>query len=141
MSPPLWAHQAAALAHIQARHRERPGAGTLLALDMGTGKTRVAVEAMVESRRATRDPAWCSIIIAPRNVVATWGVEIERWWPEDLEKPTIVLHPWRAERSEGCRQGRRSAKPVYPGTELRGAGAHGPALSLHSAAILARRDR
>ncbi len=66
-SPPLWPHQQAALDFIRAR----PGA--MLAMGMGTGKSRCAIAAIRDLPRGR------ALILAPRSVVA--GV-----WPEQWER-------------------------------------------------------
>ena len=72
----LWRHQAAALEHTL----ERGIDGTLLAMDMGTGKTRVAVEALREL--ASEGYAIRALVICPKAVIQTWQRELTYWWPE-----------------------------------------------------------
>lgn len=79
--PPLWPHQRDALALLARRTAERAprGAGTLLAVDMGGGKTRIAVEHM---RTLTPDDAapLTALILAPRSVLPIWSDQIQRWY-------------------------------------------------------------
>lgn len=60
--PPLWTHQAGAIGHIDAV----PGYGAMLAMDMGTGKSRCVVEL------CNRESLLNVLIICPKSVMPAW---------------------------------------------------------------------
>lgn len=66
-TPPLWPHQERALEFL----RDKPGA--MLAMEMGTGKTRIAIEHLerLDARR--------TLVLAPLSVV-------DHVWPDELRK-------------------------------------------------------
>ena len=71
---PLWDHQREAISLVNGQ------AGSLLDMEMGTGKTRVALEVLDQERRrsAFEKPA---LILAPKNVLNVWKAEMERYAP------------------------------------------------------------
>ena len=80
--PPLrkldaWRHQLEAF-HFAA---ERPAA--MLAMDMGTGKTKVAIDLLANAGCRT------ILILCPKSVLGVWRREIERHWPGGCK--SIVL--------------------------------------------------
>ena len=84
--PAMWPHQADALRFVEER-RAAGAQGSLVAADMGVGKTRVAVE------RIARSGAGFTLIVCPKMVVPVWAAELERWWPEGVKKHRVVVHP------------------------------------------------
>lgn len=91
MSPPLWHHQTEAVAEIIASR------GWMIPHDMGTGKTRTAIEAMVESKVQR------VLIMCPKNVVPVWAPQFERWAPGSFA--VISLSPkmgTTAQRAKIC---------------------------------------
>ena len=68
-TPPLWKHQRDGIAFL----RDHPA--SMLAYDMGTGKTRVAIEAM------SLDGAQRVLVLCPKSVVAVWPRELEKYAP------------------------------------------------------------
>ena len=99
--PQPWAHQTRALEFI----RDKPGA--MLAMEMGTGKTRVAIDHMeeLEARR--------TLVLAPLSVV-------DHVWPREMGPPDqgTGVHP--GDRENPCRHRRRptstggDSSPSYP---------------------------
>lgn len=88
---PRWLHQGDALDFVNVRHDE--GAeGTLLAMDMGTGKTRVAVERIAKVCAPPHGYLFIQIV-CPKSVVSVWEAEIATWWPEGQERPIVIAHP------------------------------------------------
>ena len=70
---PLWRHQVDALRFIRERFvAGRPG--TLIAADMGTGKTRIGAEAAHDEIELTGDAD--ILVICPMSVVKTWDEEM-----------------------------------------------------------------
>ena len=67
MPSELWPHQKQALAFVDSK----PAA--MLAMAMGTGKTRVAVELLV--RRGARR----ALVLCPRSVVSVWPAQVTRF--------------------------------------------------------------
>ena len=75
---PLWRHQVDALRFIRQRF-EAGRAGTLIAADMGTGKTRIGAEAAHDEIELTGDAD--ILVIAPMSVVRgekSWDAEMEQ---------------------------------------------------------------
>lgn len=68
--PPLWNHQRDAIARIGDQ------AATMMPYDMGTGKTRAAIEAMVA------DGCQRVLVLCPSKVVSVWPREFEKYAPE-----------------------------------------------------------
>lgn len=64
---PLWPHQQQALDFVDGR----PAA--MLAMAMGTGKTRVALE-LLAKRNVRR-----ALVLCPRSVVDVWPSQVERY--------------------------------------------------------------
>src|SRR3990172_131330 len=64
---PLWLHQEQALAFVDGK----PAA--MLAMAMGTGKTRVAVE-LLTRRRGSR-----ALVLCPRSVVNVWPQQVAQY--------------------------------------------------------------
>lgn len=86
--PPLFPHQELALQRLTENNRY------LLALDMGSGKTRTVLEALTEDHL----PA---LVIAPKRVAENvWGPEQEAWRP-DLTLAIAAGDPARRKRSLG----------------------------------------
>lgn len=71
-----WAHQVAAYWH--ARRLLEAGIGAMLAMEMGTGKSKVAVDLICTLPRVSR-----VLILCPKSVVPVWGVQFERHSPRE----------------------------------------------------------
>jgi SNF2 family DNA or RNA helicase len=81
---PLWNHQAAGFDFARGLLRDG-GGGALLAMDMGTGKTRVAIELIAEF-------ATTVLVVAPKSVVPVWEEQIARFWPANVSPHRIFIH-------------------------------------------------
>lgn len=66
-----WPHQEEATAFALKRE------GSLVAYDMGTGKTKIAVDV---ARNATTHGSDKVLVICPLAVASNWEREIEKWW-------------------------------------------------------------
>ena len=92
--PPLWQHQRDAILWAARRlvARDPDGSGALLAMDMGTGKTRCGIELLAwQARHLGR--AFAGLIIAPKAVVPVWAEQIAQFWPDPyMEMPAVVTH-------------------------------------------------
>ena len=87
--PPLWAHQEAALQFLSERYaRDRHGA--VLAMEMGTGKTRPTIEFL--ARLAWHGDVENVIVFAPRSVVAVWQQQLDLFWPTPESRPLVYAH-------------------------------------------------
>lgn len=79
--PEPWPHQRTAyqyFAHLTGIHNGLPGGGCLLGMDMGTGKTRVAIDIMRNYQHRIRK----SLMLAPLNVVNNWAAEFYKYWKQ-----------------------------------------------------------
>lgn len=85
MTPPLWSHQRDALDFIAGKN------AALLAMDMGTGKTRVVVEALSKQLGNGR-----ALVLCPKSVIDVWRNQIDTFWPDH---PAVI-----------CLNGRGTAK-------------------------------
>lgn len=87
--PPLWSHQRDAVAFAHDALAENRGA--LLAMEMGTGKTRCALE--LASDRAAADPSsdFNVLVAAPRAVVAVWLEQAASFLAEARGRPLRAL--------------------------------------------------
>ena len=72
----LWKHQQQALEFIRARNH------TLLAMDMGTGKTCVVVVVVKEMEKQTRQSM--IIIVCPKSVLPVWSQEFTKFYPGNV---------------------------------------------------------
>jgi len=91
----IWAHQEEAVQHALAL----PGA--MLAMDMGTGKSRVAVETWERLDRPK------TLIVAPKSVTrGVWPAQIDMWRWNDRPRPRVELldHARRAGKSAAERK-------------------------------------
>lgn len=78
LKTPLWKHQVEALEFIY----DKPGA--MLAMDMGTGKTLVAIA------RIASDPTMARILIlCPLSVVGVWKAEFEKHAAREFHVPEL----------------------------------------------------
>ena len=76
-----WQHQCAAFAHAQ---QHNPAA--LLAMGMGTGKSKVAIDLVANEGHDK------TLILCPKSVLGVWRREFERHWPSDvLDLAVLVL--------------------------------------------------
>jgi len=79
--PPMWEKQKEAMTTVVKRRDK----GTALFMEMGTGKTRVMIEAL--SRLFRTDNIRLNLIIAPLSVLAIWPDEWSKWTNE----PTLFI--------------------------------------------------
>ena len=88
---PLWSHQSDALDFVKSKF-DNGSRGCLLGMEMGTGKTRVAIEflAYALSNHSIKK----ILVVAPKSVVCVWESEIEKFWPEYANnvKPVVYAH-------------------------------------------------
>ena len=72
---PLWSHQSDALDFVKSKF-DNGSRGCLLGMEMGTGKTRVAIEflAYALSNHSIKK----ILVVAPKSVVCVWESEIEK---------------------------------------------------------------
>ena len=95
MAEPLWQHQQAAIDFIE----QLNGRG-MVAMEMGTGKSRVAIELLVR-RNVKR-----ALVLAPKSVVAVWPKEFAKHRP-DLQNEWRILaldNGTCAKRADAVRQ-------------------------------------
>lgn len=73
-----WRHQ------VEAYHFAAVRQAAMLAMDMGTGKSKVAVEWLInaECRR--------TLILCPRSVLGVWRREFARWAPPNWPAPVVL---------------------------------------------------
>lgn len=76
--PPAFKHQEVATQDILKNWKNF--GGHILAMEMGTGKTRSAIDAMQEVR------PWRVLVLAPLSVVGNWGAEL-KWWTDEESRP------------------------------------------------------
>ena len=88
--PPPWEHQGKALAFVDDRY-SRGADGSLLAMDMGTGKTRVGVQRIAQVCVEQRGYLFIQVV-CPKSVVSVWEDEIPFWWPPGQAQPTVIAH-------------------------------------------------
>jgi superfamily II DNA or RNA helicase len=77
MIPRMWGHQREALAFIDQRLTSTPGTGVGIWAGMGSGKSRIAIEAIrkYDLKRV--------LILAPKSVTEhVWSDQVEEWAPE-----------------------------------------------------------
>ena len=88
--PPPYAHQSEALTLLTGR------AGFMLALDAGTGKSRIMIDDMLRIARLNRTqrrPMPAFWIVAPSGVHdETWPHELHTWWEPDVPLSFVVYH-------------------------------------------------
>jgi len=82
---PLWSHQQAALNWLQLK-KNNHASGVMLAMGMGTGKTRIAIEWM-KSQRDSQCP-YPNIVFCPKPVLDVWARQLNMFGG-DLE-PLIL---------------------------------------------------
>lgn len=82
---PLWRHQEQAIRFTLDRW-QNGHPGVLLAMEMGTGKTRVALEAL-STKGCQR-----ILVVAPKSVLPVWREQIARFW----RGPPVTLSPTAA---------------------------------------------
>ena len=75
MKPTLWEHQFDAVNFL----RKHPAA--MLAMDMGTGKSRCIVEAV---RLLGSHPSIRHLIVCPRTVLSVWEPEFRKFYPKQI---------------------------------------------------------
>ena len=81
-----WSHQKTAYSF--ARHKD----ACLLAMDMGTGKTKVAIDLAV-NWRAKR-----ILVLCPKSVLRVWFRELAVHIPDQVETDVLILDKWTAAR-------------------------------------------
>lgn len=64
--------------------------GCVLAWDMGTGKTKAVIDAVLASRE-TADPMRRVLVVAPKSVVGVWSREADKHWPAAIEHELVTL--------------------------------------------------
>lgn len=85
MLPP-WSHQNSAYSF--ARHKD----ACLLAMDMGTGKTKVAIDLAI-NWRAKR-----ILVVCPKSVIRVWFRELGIHIPPEMDTEILLLNKWTAAR-------------------------------------------
>ena len=80
-----WQHQADAIEFVQSLEAGPAGVGAGLFMDMGTGKTKVALDLL----RDRGTDFW--LCVAPKQVIAAgvWEREAAKWWPELAIVPLV----------------------------------------------------
>lgn len=68
--PPLWDHQVQGVSHLRSRD------GAMLAMEMGTGKTRTTIEDLIHFQPPL------TVIVCPKAVVDVWPLEFSRFAPD-----------------------------------------------------------
>ena len=74
-----------------AHRQQRGAAGALLAMEMGTGKTRVAIEFLASE--AAYGEAKGALIVAPRSVVSVWEQQFSEFWPRRKDNGEVINQP------------------------------------------------
>lgn len=87
MTLPLWPHQREAIDFALERD------GTMLAMEMGTAKSRVAIELLL------RWEATNTLIICPKSVLPVWRREFDKWGQDKFK--TLVLDSTRSAKKKG----------------------------------------
>lgn len=83
---PPWSHQKTAYSF--ARHKD----ACLLAMDMGTGKTKVAIDLAInwEAKRI--------LVVCPKSVLRVWFRELGIHIPPEMETDILILDKWTSAR-------------------------------------------
>lgn len=88
--PPPYAHQQSVNARMQGQR------AFMLALDAGTGKSRILIDDMARIARLNRDkqrPMPAFLVIAPSGVHdESWPHELRTWWPDDVPMAFHTYH-------------------------------------------------
>lgn len=75
-----WKHQ------LEAYHFAAPRSAAMLAMDMGTGKTKVAVDLAMNSG------VEMTLVLCPKSVLGVWRREIAKHWnTTELDEPTVLV--------------------------------------------------